>query len=80
MTIPAIHDCKTEPCNLKWSNAFQLDFRTTRTKTMDGSCIRFVASSAGDFFVAFATLPRERSTWYYVKIGTQDVQIFKVKS
>lgn len=61
------------PCNLKWSNALRLD-----PTTNGGRCLLFTASSAGDFFVVFATLPSQPSTWYYVHIGVSKVAIYKV--
>ena len=60
-------------CNVKWSNALRLD-----PTTGGGRCLQFTASSAGDFFVVFATLPTKPSTWYYVRIGTEEVAIYKV--
>ena len=61
------------PCNVKWSNALRLD-----PTTGGGRCLQFTASSAGDFFVVFATVPTEPSTWYYVHVGTEKVAIYKV--
>lgn len=61
------------PCNVKWSNALRLDPTTT-----GGRCLHFTASSAGDFFVVFATIPSRRSSWYYVQIGVRKVAIYKV--
>ena len=61
------------PCNVKWSNALRLDPTTT-----GGRCLHFTASSAGDFFVVFATIPSRRSSWYYVQIGVSKVAIYKV--
>nr|XP_058962420.1 uncharacterized protein LOC131789342 [Pocillopora verrucosa] len=60
------------PCNVKWSNALRLDPTTT-----GGRCLHFTASSAGDFFVVFATIPSRRSSWYYVQIGVRKVAIYK---
>ncbi|XP_066029703.1 uncharacterized protein [Pocillopora verrucosa] len=60
------------PCNVKWSNALRLDPTTT-----GGRCLHFTASSAGDFFVVFATIPSRRSSWYYVQIGVSKVAIYK---
>ena len=62
-----------KPCNVKWSNALRLDPTTT-----GGRCLHFTASSAGDMFVIFATVPSKLSTWYYVQIGVNKVAIFKV--
>lgn len=62
------------PCNVKWSNALRLDPTTT-----GGRCLHFTASSAGDIFVVFATVPSQRNTWYYVQIGFNKVAIYKVK-
>lgn len=61
------------PCNVKWSNALRLDPTTT-----GGRCLHFTASSAGDLFVVFATIPSQRSSWYYVQIGVSKVSIYKV--
>lgn len=63
------------PCNVKWSNALRLDPTTT-----GGRCLHFTASSAGDMFVIFATVPSKRSTWYYVQIGVNKVAIYKVNN
>jgi len=62
-----------KPCNVKWSNALRLDPTTT-----GGRCLHFTASSAGDLFVIFATVPSKRSTWYYVQMGVNKVAIYKV--
>jgi len=62
-----------KPCNLKWSNALRLD-----PTTNGGRCLLFTASSAGDFFVVFATLPSKPNSWYYVHIGVAKVAIYKV--
>ena len=61
------------PCNVKWSNALRFDPTTT-----GGRCLHFTASSAGDIFVVFATIPSQRQTWYYVQIGNDKVVIYKV--
>jgi len=61
-----------KPCNVKWSNALRLDPTTT-----GGRCLHFTASSAGDLFVIFATVPSKRSTWYYVQMGVNKVAIYK---
>ncbi|XP_078358108.1 uncharacterized protein LOC144642883 isoform X1 [Oculina patagonica] len=60
------------PCNVKWSNALRLDPTTT-----GGRCLHFTASSAGDIFVVFATVPSRSTTWYYVQIGINKVAIYK---
>jgi len=62
-----------KPCNVKWSNALRLDPTTT-----GGRCLHFTASSAGDMFVIFATVPSKRSTWYYVQMGVNKVANYKV--
>ncbi len=62
------------PCNVKWSNALRLDPTTT-----GGRCLHFTASSAGDIFVVFATVPSRSTTWYYVQIGINKVAIYKVR-
>lgn len=67
-TSPAV-----KPCNVKWSNALRLDPTTT-----GGRCLHFTASSAGDMFVIFATVPSQRTSWYYVQIGVNKVAIYKV--
>lgn len=61
------------PCNVKWSNALRFD--PTETK---GKCLHFTASSEGNIFVVFATLPVDKTSWYYIKITPQKVAIYKV--
>ena len=61
------------PCNVKWSNALRFD--PTETK---GKCLHFTASSEGNIFVVFATLPVDKTSWYYIKITSQNVAIYKV--
>lgn len=61
------------PCNVKWSNAFRFD--PTETK---GKCLHFTASSEGKIFVVFATLPIDKTSWYYIEITPQKVAIYKV--
>lgn len=62
-----------KPCNVKWSNALRLD-----PTTGGGRCLLFTASSKGDFFVVFATVPSDPTSWYYLHIGTKKVSIYKV--
>ena len=61
------------PCNVKWSNALRFD--PTEAK---GKCLHFTASSEGNIFVVFATLPIDKTSWYYIKITPQKVAIYKV--
>ena len=61
------------PCNVKWSNALRFD--PTETK---GKCLHFTASSEGSIFVVFATLPVDKTSWYYIAITPQKVAIYKV--
>ena len=61
------------PCNVKWSNALRFD--PTEAK---GKCLHFTASSEGKIFVVFATLPIDKTSWYYIEITPQKVAIYKV--
>ena len=61
------------PCNIKWSNALRFD--PTEAK---GKCLHFTASSEGNIFVVFATLPIDKNSWYYIGITPQNVAIYKV--
>lgn len=61
------------PCNVKWSNALRFD--PTEAK---GKCLHFTASSEGNIFVVFATLPIDKTSWYYIEITPQKVAIYKV--
>lgn len=61
------------PCNVRWSNALRFD--PTETK---GKCLHFTASSEGNIFVVFATLPVDKTSWYYIEITPQKVSIYKV--
>lgn len=63
------------PCNVKWSNALRFD--PTETK---GKCLHFTASSEGNIFVVFATLPIDKTSWYYIEITPQKVAIYKVNN
>ena len=62
-----------EPCNVKWSNAFRFD-----PSDKGGKCLHFTAATSGEIFVVFSTIPSQRSSWYYVHIGTSRVSIYKV--
>lgn len=66
------------PCNLDWSSANSRRFSLTTKSGGDGKCLRFVASSAGDIFVVFATNPNDEYTWYMVQISSYGVAFYRV--
>lgn len=74
ITIPAVSDCSRKPCQVEWTNAFHFD-----PTTKGGQCVHFSAISAGKIFIAFAQSPKNRDQWYYVRIGLEEVAIYKVK-
>lgn len=45
-----------------------------------GQCVHFTALAEGDFYVTLAQSPKHRDKWYYVKIGDEEVAIYKVES
>ncbi|XP_077985124.1 uncharacterized protein LOC144439764 [Glandiceps talaboti] len=59
------------PCNVHWSNIQTFDIMK------DGVCTFFSAVSEGTIFVVFASVPRDRSTWYYVEISPSAASIHK---
>ena len=66
------------PCNLDWSSANSRRFSLSQKSR--GKCLRFVASSAGDIFVVFATNPNDEYTWYMVQISSYGVAFYRVYS
>ena len=68
-----LSDGSAEPCNVDWSNALRLD-PTDR----NGKCLHFTASTEGSLFVAFAALPKNKNTWYYIEISPTRVASYKV--
>ncbi|XP_035660613.1 uncharacterized protein LOC118405293 [Branchiostoma floridae] len=60
------------PCTVKWSNSYQID------PTIEGGqCLYFVGASAGDFFVMFSVIPRDKTTWFHLQISLQGVALYK---
>ena len=62
-----------QPCNVKWSNALRFD-----PTDSNGKCLHFTAATEGSLFVVFSTLPKDKSSWYYVEITPEKVAIYKV--
>ncbi|XP_078589276.1 uncharacterized protein LOC144869684 [Branchiostoma floridae x Branchiostoma japonicum] len=60
------------PCTVKWSNSYQI-----KPAEEGGRCLYFVAASAGDIFVVFSAIPRDKTTWYHLQISFQGVALFK---
>ncbi|XP_078665846.1 uncharacterized protein LOC144908184 [Branchiostoma floridae x Branchiostoma belcheri] len=61
-----------EPCSVKWSNSYQI-----KPAEEGGRCLYFVAASAGDIFVVFSAIPRDKTTWYHLQISYQGVALYK---
>ncbi|XP_077985120.1 uncharacterized protein LOC144439760 [Glandiceps talaboti] len=59
------------PCNTHWSNLQLID------PTHGGLCLFFSAVSEGSIYVVFASVPKDKTTWYYVEISTALVAIYK---
>eukprot|EP00058_Branchiostoma_floridae_P001424 XP_002586912.1 hypothetical protein BRAFLDRAFT_105134 [Branchiostoma floridae] len=60
------------PCEVKWSNSYQI-----KPAEEGGKCLYFVAASAGDIFVVFSAIPRDKTTWYHLQISFQGVALYK---
>ncbi|XP_035659247.1 uncharacterized protein LOC118404287 [Branchiostoma floridae] len=60
------------PCTVKWSNSYQI-----KPAEEGGKCLYFVAASAGDIFVVFSAIPRDKTTWYHLQISYQGVVLYK---
>ncbi|CAH1233484.1 Hypp764 [Branchiostoma lanceolatum] len=60
------------PCTVKWSNSYQIKPAET-----GGKCLYFVAASAGDIFVVFSAIPRDKTTWYHLQISFKGVALYK---
>ncbi|XP_078589031.1 uncharacterized protein LOC144869531 isoform X2 [Branchiostoma floridae x Branchiostoma japonicum] len=60
------------PCTVKWSNSYQI-----KPAEEGGRCLYFFAASAGDIFVVFSAIPRDKTTWYHVQISFQGVALYK---
>ncbi|XP_066263560.1 uncharacterized protein [Branchiostoma lanceolatum] len=60
------------PCTVKWSNSYQI-----KPAEEGGKCLYFVAASAGDIYVVFSAIPRDKTTWYYLQISYQGVALYK---
>eukprot|EP00058_Branchiostoma_floridae_P011904 XP_002597392.1 hypothetical protein BRAFLDRAFT_69323 [Branchiostoma floridae] len=60
------------PCEVKWSNSYQI-----KPAEVGGKCLYFVAASAGDIFVVFSAIPRDKTTWYHLQISFQGVALYK---
>ncbi|XP_078585929.1 uncharacterized protein LOC144867737 [Branchiostoma floridae x Branchiostoma japonicum] len=60
------------PCTVKWSNSYQI-----KPAEEGGRCLYFVAASAGDIFVVFSAIPRDKTTWYHLQISFQGVVLYK---
>jgi hypothetical protein len=62
------------PCHLDWSSA---NSRRFAISAKNSKCLKFVASSFGDFFVVFATNPNNEWTWYYFQISSHGVALYR---
>ncbi|XP_066266192.1 uncharacterized protein [Branchiostoma lanceolatum] len=60
------------PCTVKWSNSYQI-----KPAEEGGRCLYFVAASAGDIFVVFSAIPRDKTTWYHLQISFEGVALYK---
>ncbi|XP_077985079.1 uncharacterized protein LOC144439719 [Glandiceps talaboti] len=59
------------PCNTHWSNVQLLD------ATNGGVCLFFSAVTEGTIYVVFSSVPKDKTTWYYVEISPVLVAIHK---
>ncbi|XP_077985433.1 uncharacterized protein LOC144440064 [Glandiceps talaboti] len=59
------------PCNTHWSNVQLLD------ATHGGVCLFFSAVSEGTIYAVFSSVPKDKTTWYYVEISPALVAIHK---
>ncbi|XP_048577992.1 uncharacterized protein LOC5500372 [Nematostella vectensis] len=59
------------PCNVEWLNENMVK------RSREGECIHFAAASAGPIYVVFSLNPSNKDTWYHLRIGQENVAIFK---
>ncbi|XP_077994490.1 uncharacterized protein LOC144448211 [Glandiceps talaboti] len=59
------------PCNTHWSNVQTFDIMK------GGICIYFSAVSDGSIYIVFASVPKDKTTWYYVEISPSVAAIHK---
>ncbi|CAH1226468.1 Hypp105 [Branchiostoma lanceolatum] len=71
-TSGALASIVEAPCTVKWSNSYQI-----KPAEEGGRCLYFVAASAGDIFVVFSAIPRDKTTWYHLQISYQGVTLYK---
>jgi len=57
------------PCNIEWSNHQML--------MSNKSCVRFTAASSGPIYFGLSAVPKKPSTWYYFRITSDDVTVYK---